>query len=304
MRFLFLFLFFSVKFYSRQSVYRRTPEPGQVVTFAQVGRKGRLGNQLFQIAATIGLAETHNYSWEFFTNIDRCAAGRLFNLHGSLSARRRRRVIEYKEQSQLYYDVTLPKGREHDIISLDGYFQDYRYFNSSLNTLDKYLQLPPQLVNLVRRKVPEVDSPFSVALHVRRGDYLKLNSLYNVLDASYYLRAISSIDGRIDNVIIVSNDIAWCEESLSPKIPYRIVYSPFKDELADFVLLHLSKTIIIANSSFSWWAAFLKDVRSTNKMNNPNVQVFAPSLWYNSSGAFAYMNRDSFLPSKWIRVQI
>ncbi|OUS41708.1 glycosyl transferase family 11-domain-containing protein [Ostreococcus tauri] len=274
---------------------------GPVVTFSRIGQEGRLGNQLFQIAATIGLAEAHGYSWGFYNNLDRCAAGRLFKLHGNLNIHR---VIDFKEHHQVFYNVTLPKVRKNNVISLSGYFQDYRYFNASLNTLDTYLRLPHELVSLVQSKVPEVRSKFSVALHVRRGDYTKLNELYNVLDSNYYLRALSLIEGRIDHVIIVSDDVSWCEENLASKIAHRVVFSPFKDDLFDFVLLHLSEILVIANSSFSWWAAFLKHVRSTNKTNDASIRVFAPALWYNASGSLAHMNRDSFLPPTWIRVAI
>lgn len=282
-------------------VYNRTVSQ-QVLTFARLGQYGRLGNQLFQIAATIGLAEAHGYSWDFFQTIDNCAAGRLFQLQGGLN--KHTPVLDYKEQNQVYYNVVLPKIQKSAVISLNGYFQDYRHFERSLRAISRYLQLPTELVQRVQGKVPEVDSQSSVALHVRRGDYLKLNALYNVLDANYYLRALSLIDERIDTVIIVSDDISWCKKNIASKIPYKTVFSPFKDELSDFVLLHLSKRTVISNSSFSWWAAFLKYVRSDKQMDDMDIHVLAPALWYNSSGKLAHLNRDSFLPPKWIRVAI
>lgn len=272
------------------------------VTFARIGQEGRLGNQLFQIASTIGVAEANAYSWGFYKNVESCAAGRLFEIHGDLD--QHRPVSLHQEESQLYYDVVLPEKRKHQVVSLSGYFQDYRYFHKSLDALNKYLHFPERRANLVRKKVPEVTSPFSVALHVRRGDYVKLNELYHVLDVNYYLRALSLVESRIDNVIIVSDDISWCKEMLVPRIPYRTVFSPFKDELSDFLLLHLSRCIIIANSSFSWWAAFLKYVRSPLKLKDLSICIFAPTVWYNISGGFAYMNRDSFLPPDWTRVAV
>ena len=79
------------------------------VTFAKIGEYGRLGNQLFQIAATIGIAEAHSYSWGFYENLDRSAAGRSFALSGQL--RKQRVTVDYEEQQGTYYDVSLPNIR-------------------------------------------------------------------------------------------------------------------------------------------------------------------------------------------------
>ena len=272
------------------------------VTFLRIGEQGRLGNQIFQIAATIGLAEKHSYAWGFFPNIQKSAVGRLFQLKGTLVPGKDLIDLQYSEKSEIYYDAFLPVGESTSIISLTGYFQDYRYFVNHLDVLNNCLKFPGSMIHRVEKKVPEVRSPFTVALHVRRGDYLKLNELYNVLDEGYYIRALLRIHSRVDNVIIVTDDRDWCRKHLEPRIPHKVIYSPFRDELSDFVLLHLSKTLIIANSSFSWWAAFLKHVRSRKLRDS--TRIFAPASWYNVSGQFAYMNRDSFLPPDWTRVAI
>jgi len=272
------------------------------VTFLQIGEQGRLGNQIFQVAATIGLAEKHGYAWGFFPNIQKSAVGRLFQLRGTLVPGKDLIDLQYNEQSEIYYDAFLPVGASTSIISLSGYFQDYRYFVNHLDVLNNCLKFPGSMIRRVEKKVPEVRSPFTVALHVRRGDYLKLNELYNVLDVGYYTRALLRIHSRVDNVIIVTDDRDWCRKHLEPRISHKVIYSPFRDELSDFLLLHLSKTLIIANSSFSWWAAFLKHVRSRKLRDS--TRIFAPASWYNVSGRFAYMNRDSFLPPDWTRVAI
>ena len=270
------------------------------VTFARIGEEGRLGNQLFQIAATIGLAKKHKYDWDFFPNLQKSSAGQLFQISGKLVPGKDHIDMHYSEQSELYYDVILPKGKHTSIVSLTGYFQDYRYFMAYLDALDNYLKLPKPMINRIQKRVPEVNSPFTVAMHVRRGDYVKLHGLYNLLDEGYYTRALSLVKGRIDAVIVVSDDRAWCKKYLAPKIPHKVVYSPFGDELSDFLLLHLSKTLIISSSSFSWWAAFLKHVRLRSLSDT--ARIFAPDAWYNVSGRFAYLNRDSFLPPAWVRV--
>ena len=288
--------------YTSQKVRgRRARLNSQVLTFARIGQEGRLGNQLFQIATTIGLAESNGYAWGFFSNVEDCSAGRLFKLHGVLGDRTR--FVEYVEQSQSFYEIQLPRV-EAGVVSLLGYFQDYHYFEQSLQTLKRYLVYPKGLAMHVLEHVPEVASGSSVALHVRRGDFVELNYLYNVLSVDYYLNALSLIHDDIDTIIIVTDDKLWCQVHLVSRLPYRTVFSPFDDDLSDFMLLHLSKTVIIANSSFSWWAAFLKYVWSSKHMDSEDVNVFAPETWYNSSGYLAHLNRDSFFPPKWTRVAI
>lgn len=273
------------------------------ITFLKIGEYGRLGNQLFQVAATIGISETHGYNWGFYDNIDRSAVGRLFALRGQLQTERV--AAYYEEQHGAYYDISLPKMLGNDVLSLEGYFQDFRYFENSLDTLNQYLQFPQDLLEHVKKRVPEVESEFSVAIHVRRADYLKLHTLYNVLDENYYVRALNLlVDHRIDNVIMISDDISWCKEHLSPLLPHKVVYSPFRDELEDFVLLYLARTVVIANSSFSWWAAFLKHIRLQNSSEQATVRVFAPTVWYNQSGAFSHLNRDDFFPRDWTKVAV
>ena len=90
-------------------------------------------------------------------------------------------------------------------------------------------------MEVVREAVPEIESDFSIALHVRRGDYVKLQALYNVLDVNYYIRALDLVKTRIDNIIIVSDDISWCKEHLESRLPHKLVYSPIQDNLQDFV---------------------------------------------------------------------
>ena len=158
--------------------YEKSPsstmvQPGRTrptVTFLQIGEQGRLGNQIFQIAATIGLTEKHGYAWGFFPNIKKSAVGRLFQLRGTLVPGKDLIDLQYNEKSEIYYDAFLPVGSPTSIISLTGYFQDYRYFVNHLDVLNNCLNFPG---SMIRRVGPEVRSPFTVALHVRRGDYLK-----------------------------------------------------------------------------------------------------------------------------------
>lgn len=263
-----------------------------VVTFGRIGQHGRLGNQLFQVAATIGIAEENGMGWQFPRSIRHTTVGRLFRLSGKLNLEHLD-IQKYDEESLSYYQPKLNKRHDTKYISLHGYFQDPRYFEKSRRTLREHLQPSPALVEHVHKNCPDVLSRDSIVIHVRRGDYIKFNHIYAMLPIKYYTRALSLFH-NVSKVIIVSDDIDWCKEKLGPHLDGRsVIYSPFNDEMLDFVLMYIGKRLIIANSTFSWWAAYLKSLYTESS------SIVAPRLWYNTTGPLAYLNRDDFYPRSW-----
>jgi hypothetical protein len=270
----------------------------RVVTFTKIGHFGRLGNQLFQIASTIGLAEQHGYEWRFPPHISDCSAGKLFGLKGHLDAEKEM-LVPYEELSQSFYDVQFPPTAFDQVLDLFGYFQSYLYFNNSLKSLRKYLQFPKSVAGIVLKKYPKVRSPFSVTLHVRRGDYLKFNSIYNLMEYEYYIEGLKYL-GAVEAVLIVSDDIQWCKDILGPRLPYAVVYSDLDDELQEFVLLMLSQKLIVANSTFSWWAAYIKWIFFANEKHNTQMaHTVAPRNWFNGTGPLSHLNGPHLCPPGW-----
>jgi hypothetical protein len=132
----------------------------------------------------------------------------------------------------------------------------------------------------------------SVSIHVRRGDYLQLiNERLLVCDSHYYERAIDEIARRIENpcFFIFSDDIEWCKIQFS-YLPEKtfIDWNRNFNSYKDMHLMSLCKYNIIANSSFSWWAAWLN--------NYPQKIVIAPRLWFNDRQDLSYV------PPSWIKV--
>jgi hypothetical protein len=271
----------------------------ETVTFELIGKRGRLGNQLFQVASTIGIAESNGRCWAFPDSISTTTVGKLFNLKGSPDLRGAK-YLEVKETNETSYSLILPDTKYGVAISLHGYFQNWQTFMGSVSTLKGYFQLDKVIVQTVKDRVPEAFLDNTVTVHVRRGDYTiqKYAELYLQLSANYYRNALSKIPDK-EVVIIVSDDIQWCKDNLLKVTTARIIFSPFEDELHDFVLLYSSRHIIIANISFSWWAAFLKYVlpQSDSKV------VVAPDTWYRPTGVFSHMNRRTFYPPDWTLIE-
>lgn len=132
----------------------------------------------------------------------------------------------------------------------------------------------------------------SVGIHVRRGDYQYMPAFKGICELDYYKKAINEIasDGLPHAYYIFSNDMTWCEENLRPLIgDNKIVFvteNTGSKSCWDMFLMTYCKDLIIANSSFSWWGAFL---------NTRGGRVIAPSKWVNREGV-----KDIWL-DEWIR---
>jgi hypothetical protein len=125
----------------------------------------------------------------------------------------------------------------------------------------------------------------SLSLHVRRGDYAtsaSINQFHGLLDASYYAEAIRHVQERASDpkLFVFSDDLDWCREALAPlQVPLTFVdVNRGGDSWQDLFLMAACRHAIIANSSFSWWGAWLGDGAASD-----NRIVIAPRRWF--SGA-------------------
>jgi hypothetical protein len=134
------------------------------------------------------------------------------------------------------------------------------------------LKEPAANVQVIEKEI--VGHHSSVSVHIRRGDYLK-DTLMNVLPMEYYAAAFDHIHSKINDpcFYIFSDDLNWVKDNL--KMNYPVKYIDFESSSnADFLELHLMSKCrhnIIANSSFSWWGAFLN--------RNPEKIVISPKDW-------------------------
>ena len=180
-------------------------------------------------------------------------------------------------------------------IYLEGYWQSEQYFKAYEEEIRRCFKFKRNLKgpNLVISA--EIRSKNSVSLHVRRGDYLlkKNTSLYPICNLKYYLDAIEIIKSSINNPFfyIFSDDIPWAKKNFKFIRNIKFI-TENRNEFSylDMQLMSLCKHHIIANSTFSWWAAWL------NKNNNKIV--IAPKKWFGSD----HFDTSDLLPSKWVRI--
>ncbi len=183
---------------------------------------------------------------------------------------------------------------------LDGYFKNEEYFKSIESTIRKEFSLAKPLEQKGQNASANITtSPLPVSLHIRRGDYAKDPSTaayHGVLPLEYYQQAISLLTEKIGTyqLFIFSDDIDWAKENLklesSTQIPMTFVSCPEIADYEELFLMSLCKHNIIANSSFSWWAAWLNQ--------NPDKIIIAPKRWLAKTGNDYYNE----IPSSWIKI--
>jgi len=239
-----------------------------MITFSNLGKMGDLGNQLFQIAAVIGLANKNNDKYIF----PEWKYKNYFNLYDCWGDVKPNNI--YKEKEYTYNTINV--NSKSNIIDLYGYFQSYKYFEN----VDLFIK--NSFTPKISYGIQNITS-----IHVRRGDYLKLKTKYNQLNFdNYYSKAMSIIND--DKYIVVSNDIDWCKYNF--KGP-KFTFSECKNEIDDFAIMISCKNNIIANSTFSYWAAYLNA--------NPNKKVVSPIIW---GGPDLKLDTKDLLPKEWIKI--
>jgi hypothetical protein len=175
----------------------------------------------------------------------------------------------------------------------DGYWQSEKYFQMIVNTIKDDFTFKHPLSPINQEVAIQINKVNSVSLHVRRGDYVSnkmANAVHGVCSLDYYRDAINHIFRYVENPVffVFSDDSAWVKNSLVLDAQSVCVdHNTGKESYNDMHLMSLCKHNIIANSSFSWWSAWL------NK--NENKIVIAPKNWFAQTKSI-----DDLIPKSWV----
>ena len=274
--------------------------------------KGGLGNQLFQYSVGRAVALHHKLPLklditvfdtyklhngyrldQFAIQADIATENEIINLkggHNVLSSALRKaglykRKSFFKEKRSSYFDARVFKN---NFVYLDGYWQNELYFSNIREVLLRELSPINSMNDLGCDYLEPINKCNSVSLHVRRGDYLNLKNI-NVLDVDYYMKAVEYIRKSIEKptFFIFSDDLDWCKKSLG-FLDGCIYVDRTQTEIDDLKLMSFCRHNITANSSFSWWGAWLNQ--------NPNKIIIAPKGWLlNDTGS------NNIIPSDWVQ---
>jgi len=239
------------------------------VTYPLLGRNGRLGNCLFQSAATIGYAGENGKmyafpEWEYAKHFKNFPQGAVPKEYKSI-----------KEAGFYYEQLPFAEGD----VGLDGYLQSEKYFKRFDGTVRSAFEFNDFLVDTSKILLKkDRDEQVNVAVHLRFGDYVG-NSFYTQLwETEYYASAFFDFANQKNTYYIFSDDIAMAQREFNrmgiPENYYgKFFYVSGYSDIQDLCSMSLCDKIIMANSSFSWWGAWL----GTKK------HVIAPKEWFSKS---------------------
>lgn len=178
-----------------------------------------------------------------------------------------------------------------------GYWQSEDFFKPHEGVILKSFQFREGASNSNQEMMMRIQSGPSIALHIRRGDYIskpKANAMHGVLDVEYYYAAIASVRKRVSNarLFVFTDDHDWARAEMVSKLDNAecVNINNGSDSFRDMQLMSICEHNIVANSSFSWWSAWLNP--------NPKKIVIAPQKWFSNQSH----SDMSLIPASWERM--
>ncbi len=182
-----------------------------------------------------------------------------------------------------------------DDCCLSGFWQSEKYFQDIQDVLRKEFMLRDEFSIDDLDIAKEIKACNGVSLHIRRGDYVTraaVNKFHGTCSLEYYAKAVDCLNQKITKPVffVFSDDIKWAQENLKIKNPIIFVSNGKLKDYEELILMSFCKHHIIANSSFSWWGAWL----------NPSQEkiVVAPKKWLTDDS----INTADLIPKNWIRL--
>ena len=283
------------------------------VSFNGLGNEGRLGNQMFQYAFMRGMSKKHGYDFMIpdanANRFDNYGLFECFELEGCKTGEGSYPTLECRDTAfnQKFLDECT------DNTNYSGVFQTEKYFADATEELKKDFTFHKEILNPCQEFIDNVGDV--IFLHIRRGNsnlvgkrgekwsYQLLQDYHPLMKKEYYLEALSHFD-ESKKVIVLSDTIDWCKKQdwlqddrfLFSDSSYEVFDDGASVPYIDLCLMSLCSGGIIANSSMSWWGAWLQNDRG---------KVVAPHPWYGEK-AYNYGNAElcdaDIIPERWTKI--
>jgi hypothetical protein len=278
---------------------------------------GGLGNQLFQYAAGLSLALKHQTDLKvsiqfknndtsrklglshFNTNVIEATQDEINQLYPSSTLNRSIQSLlphsfkQYFREKHFAYQSGFNKLGSN--VYLKGYWQSERYFSTFANEVKNIFTLQPHFYSNILPLIDEIKQNESVSVHVRKGDYLlsPYSDFYASLESAYYNNALATLQENHPQLklYVFTDDPNWVKENLALTIPYTLISEvQTRSMYEDFQAMLSCKYHIIANSSFSWWTAWLS--------SRVGKKVIAPKQWFKNGPT----DTQDLVPKSWLIV--
>lgn len=269
---------------------------------------GGLGNQMFQYAFYLRVKQKYPLSVFCFdvTHAADCHCGyeldEVFYIDSYKKARRYRRIERHwPELLDMFFNVRQKNSLEYDpsiisshglLLNYQGFWQSEKYFFSIKEKVRKAFSFRTERLNEKTKSfLLLLHESNAVSVHVRRGDYVLESEQRGLCSMSYYEKAMSFIKERVEKPLFVffSDDVDWVKDSIKCDNSVYVTWNHGNDSWQDMYLMSQCKHNIIANSSFSWWGAWLN--------SNQDKIVVTPTPWFNNS-----LDYD-IIPSTWVKIE-
>lgn len=261
-----------------------------MITNLQIGYNGRLGNQMFQFAMLLGVADKNILSISIpKVNTTLNENKHWFQLPDCFD-KIKHFLFDDVNPIRIYIERQFEFNRDvfdySDGTNFTGYFQTEKYFEHCKNQIRQLFtfndSIKQEAADFLKQFTKE-----TVVLNIRRGDYVKYPQHHPILPKDYYTNTISEhfTDKHYD-FICVSDDIPWCKNEFP-----ALKFVEGKSIYVQLCILTMVDNVIMANSSFSWWGAWL---------NQKVKKVIAPNLWFGE--ALKQHDLKDLYCKEWIRM--
>ena len=258
-----------------------------MITFKDLGNYGRLGNQMFQYALLKSVSDRTGYdmvipagNYDLLKMNIECVKMPKDKLSMNVT-----RCRSFNERF-FHFDPAVFNIKNNT--NFHGYFQSYKYFEQIKNELHKEYTPNNNIHDICRSYVEDIrkDCDGLVGVHVRRCDYMRLPDYHPFPGRRYYEKCMAYFRARGNyKFLICSDDLEWCKRNINGD---DVFYPKVSNMYFDFMIFRLCDHNIIANSSFSWWAAWLEDFGERI--------VFYPKTWMGFKGP---QDWQDLVPGNW-----
>lgn len=281
---------------------------------------GGLGNQMFQYAAGRRLAEIHNTQLKLDTSLLRNDPQRQFSLNcfrlvPEFATQEEKRLLtgdpgvgigHYVFKIRRKFGICVPSYFAEPTIHFNpkvlelpnniymaGYWQSEMYFKDKESLIRDAFKW--ELSNIDSDDYESIISTNSISIHVRRGDYVlnkSTNKTHGVLPLDYYIKGVQYLTEKVGDPVffVFTDDPEWAVNNLKIGCPFKVVSRRGQSDQVDMRLMTLCKHHVIANSSFSWWGAWLGA--------GPSSIIVAPQKWFNTLS----LSTVGRFPASWVLI--
>lgn len=280
--------------------------------------QGGLGNQLFQIYTTIAQADRINSRLFFFNTVElKSSVTDRHTYWNTFLSRLKIFLVDPSSINQNNISIIREKGFAYNVLPirdttpkkiqmLSGYFQSYKYFDEYYHTINRMLRIDDHKVRLTNKYLKLINEDNPISIHFRRGDYKNLSNFYVLLNSDYYKAGLRHVLETNTSDNLLNKVLYFCEDhdvedvdnmiqnikSEFPTIRFERA-DPLLEDWEQLILMSLCRHNIIANSTFSWWGAYLNTSRD-------KIVVY-PSIWFGPSLQRSHDLKDLFLKD-WTKI--